>query len=80
MDFNDEQFENANSPIRDNSDPDSNVISESEEQSRKQELPTTSRVAGIEIDFNDEQSEKAQFWNCDNFDPDSNVISESEEQ
>jgi hypothetical protein len=38
MDFNDEQFENAKSPIPDNFDPDSNVISTREEQSLKQEL------------------------------------------
>jgi hypothetical protein len=36
MDFNDEQFENAKSPIRDNSDPDSNVIAKIEEHVLKQ--------------------------------------------
>jgi hypothetical protein len=56
------------------------VTSQSEEQSVKQETPTISTVAGIEIDLNDGHCEYANSPIRDNFDPDSNVTSQSEEQ
>jgi hypothetical protein len=80
MKCNDEHFENANTPSRDNCDLDSNVISNREEHFMKQESPRSSIVAGIRIDFNDEQFENDHSPILDNFDPGSNVISESEEQ
>jgi hypothetical protein len=56
------------------------TIVESEEQSLKQKLSTTSTVAGREIDCNDEQYENADSPSRVNFEPDSMMIVESEEQ
>jgi hypothetical protein len=56
------------------------TIVESEEQRPKQELSTTSTLAGREIDCNEEQSQNAHSPSRVNFDPDSMMIVESEEQ
>jgi hypothetical protein len=68
---------NAFSPIRDNFDPDSNAIEESDMHSEKHPKPKISTDAGIMIIFKPVPRNTC-FSIRDNFDPDSNVIDKSD--
>jgi hypothetical protein len=76
IDFKDEHFENAESPSVDNLEPESNMISQSEEQSQKHESPTVVQFAGIEIDFNDIHFENEDSPRTVNLETLSNLISQ----
>jgi hypothetical protein len=64
IDFNDEQFQNADSEIDWSLESDSNVTFEIDVQNERQDLPRISRERGFEIDFNDEQpsNDDSPIW------------------
>jgi hypothetical protein len=68
----DEQPQNAASPITVSLEPDSNINSDREEQSRKLESPRISTLAGMQIDLSDEQLKKPRSSIRDNLEPASN--------
>jgi hypothetical protein len=76
----DEHSENADSPIRESLEPDSNVTVESDSQSRKQLSHTDSTDDGIQIDESDEQLQNAESPRHASREPDSNVTIESDSQ
>jgi hypothetical protein len=77
MDKSDVHAENAESPIRDSFEPDSNITIESVQQPEKHFKPTTSTEAGMTMDESDRHSKKAKSPIRDTFEPDSNVTLET---
>jgi hypothetical protein len=77
IDESDEQDSNANCPIRESLEPDSNLTLESLSQRLKHSSQSCPTDDGMQIDESDEQRENAEFSMRESLAPDSNVTLES---
>jgi hypothetical protein len=76
IDESDEQQKNADCPIDESFEPDSNVIVERDSHSQKHNVQNFSTDEGIQIDESDEQFQNADSSIDESFEPDSNVTVE----